>query len=324
MLSEALLDAAREVMRRSEAGNTPLHEQAERICLLLRVTALTSPEPSEAVDEIRRELRPFIPEGCILESITGRVLQILDSEDVSRETIEPLLNSLLEEVREAHNELIEQASSMLSAGDSILMLAEPEGGFLEAALRDAADAICDDPTSEGRPLRVTLVKVAPDHDGIAKSMHNRLRNVQGLETRMVRDADVTAALCNCSKVILTAIAMDVDDGGLCYAGSGIVCAAANRMKVPVVLVMARHRMVPVGNASVAILSQEVGCPGKVWCYEEARDDRKHEAISVQANVYDLVPLQKCEMVVTEHGGYSSEYVKTLAPNYEGAPGDLPR
>lgn len=320
MLSELLRNAAKEVMRRSEAGNTLLHELAERICLLLRVTALTSAYPSDAVNEIREELRPFIPQVCILEALAGRVLQILEAEDISRDAIEPQLNCLLDEVREANNELIEQASAMFSGGDSILILAEKEGGVLEAALRDAADAICDDPSVEGNPLRVAIVEVAPDHNGTAHAMHGRLKEVQGLQTRMVRDADVTSVLRSYSKVVLTAVAMDVDDGGLCFAGSGIVTAAANRMKIPVVLIMARHRMVPVGNASVAILSQEVGCPGKVWSYEEARDDRKHEAISVQASVYDLVPLQKCEMVVTEYGGYSSEYVKTLAVNHDGSNG----
>lgn len=322
MLSEALRKAAKEVMRRSEAGTTPLQELAERICLLLRVTALTSSDPTDAVNEITAQLRPFIPQVCILEALAGRVLHILEGEDVSREAIEPQLNGLLEEVREAHNELIEQASAMFSGGDSILILGEEEGGVLEAALRDAADAIRDDPAAEEDPLRVAIVEVAPDHDGVTRAMQSRLKAVQGLRTRVVRDADITSALRNCSKVVLSAVAMDVDDGGLCFAGSGIMTAAANRMKIPVVVVMARHRLVPAGNTSVAILSQEMGSPGKIWKYEEARDDRKHEAISVQAGVYDLVPLQKCEMVVTEYGGYAPEYVKTLVVNYdEGSNGD---
>ncbi|CDF32136.1 Translation initiation factor eIF2B, subunit beta [Chondrus crispus] len=310
VLSEALRKASKEVMRLSEAGNTPLDELAERICLLLRVAALTSADPPGTVTQIRDQLRPFIPQMCILEAIAGRVLYILN--ESFSDSIEHDLDALLDEVREAKNELVEQTSAMFSGGDSIMMLGNDEGTVLEAALRDAAEALSDDPIAIGNPIRVAIVQVAPDHEGKARATYGRLKNVSGLKTRLIRDSHITSELRRCTKVILRAIAMDVDDGCLCFSGSGIITAAANRMRIPVVLVMARHRIVPVGNASVAIMSQQTGSPGKVWCYEEARDDRKHDAISVHSSIYDLVPLQKCEMVVTEFGGYSADYVKTFA------------
>lgn len=279
--------------------------------MLLRLTALKGSDPRSDVVQIRDELEPFIPEVCILDAITARIMEILDGEVT---VIEPLLDSLLEEVREAESELAEQLSSLFNPNDHVLVIAEREGGFIEASLKDAAEAIHEEDNS--KQLSVTIISVMPDHEGLGKSMAARLKGAKALSVDVFEDSYVTYALQKCNKVLLPALAVDMKDGGVCPLGSAIICCAANRMRVPTVLAFPKHRMVPVLSGSVHVMTRYTLSPGKLWAYDEARDDRVRDAITVVSLAYDLVPVQKCEMIVTEFGGYAPEYAKSLAPKFE--------
>lgn len=316
-LPPKLVAASKEVMRHSQKKTTPAH-LSKSLCMLLRVTALTCPDPRKAVNDVAEQLRPFVADLHILEGITGRVLEALGGKDLSREVIEPELDTLMDEVREAEIELAEQTSTMLSASDTVVLLAERKGSFLEAALCDAAETITDTDPTAGLAMTVRIIRVAPDHDGVADAMHERLRDKPGLHASVVQDANMASALVGATKVFLAASGLDVDDGALCEPGSGILCAAANRMRVPVIVVCPRHRITPMGCAAVGMAGLDGAPPGQVWAYEESRADRQHEPVQVVAFRYDIVALQKCDIVVTEYGGYAPEYMKSIAPNVNGA------
>lgn len=316
MVSAQLKNAMHELMRQRQAGNiTSLNDVALQTCMLLRLAALTSSQPRSDVMHVREELQAFIPETCVIEAVAGRVLEILEAPDLTRKIIEPELNALVTEVREAPSELTEQTASIFNPGDSVVVLGEAEGGAIEAALIEAAEGFVEE-NSGHEPLKVCIIRVAPDHENLAQRMHNRLAHVEGISASLRQDVCVTAVLRNCSKVLLSAIALDVEEGGLCVPGSSLAASAANRMKVPVVIVVPRHRMVPAGNSTVSFMSKDNGSPGKVWCYEESRQDSEHEAILVQGTLFDMVAMQKCTMIVTEYGGYALEYVKSLGPSFD--------
>lgn len=306
-------------MRQSQNGTHPVSLLAEKLCRLLRLTALLSSDPKEDVVQLRNDLESFIPEVAILDAIVGRILEIYDSQ--KEENVELSLDVLLEEVREADKELTEQLASVFSSRDHVLVIGERKGGVCEGALKDAAEGF-----REGDPdgsLCVTIVSILPDHDGVADAMHDRLKGVKGISSKTVYDASIVLALEKCNKVILPAIALDVEDGGLCPQGSTLICAAANRMRIPVVIALPNHRMIPVGCSGVLAMGKQRKSPGKIWSYEEARNDRTHDAITVVSPAYDLVSLQKCQMVVTEFGGYASEYAKFYAPNFDHSEKDSP-
>jgi len=316
MVSTQLKKAMQELMRQRQSGKiSSLSELSLQTCMLLRLAALTSSQPRSDVMQVREELQVFIPEICIVEAVAGRVMEILESPDLTRKIIEPELNALVSEVREAMAELTEQIASIFNPGDEVIVLGEPEGGCIEMSLLEAAEGFVEE-YGPGNPLRISVIRVAPDHDNDAKGMCERLNEAEGITASLEQDANITVALQRCTKVLISAIALDVEEGGLCAPGSSLVSSAANRMKVPVILVVPRHRMVPAGNSAVSFMSKDNGNPGKVWSYDESRQDADHEAISVQGTMYDMIALQKCSMVVAEYGGYAPEYVKNLGPSFD--------
>lgn len=319
LLPHDLQKAIKEVIRGTQTNQPSHHELAERLCRLFRVAAIKTRDPRVAVTQVHNQLRPFVAETCILESLYARVLESLGGEETDPQTLETELQVLVDEVRESQTELAEQTSGVINGGDCVMVLGEEEGGVIEMAIKEAAEAIVE----EGmRGLKVVVVRVAPDHGDLAGTMKERLESVEGVKVRVVDDTGVTEGLRRCDKVLLSGLGVEVDDGGLCERGAALVCAAANRMKVAVVLVVGRHRIVSVGNRAVWTMSQRGGHPGMVWKYEEARDDRAHEAVMVVGGVYDAVALQKCDLVVTEFGGYAPDFVRTLVPNLENGNGDL--
>lgn len=313
MLPEGLLKTTNEVLRRCQDLSSPA-DVAERLCMLLRVTALTSPEPRAAVSEVHDKLRPFIADAHVLEAVAARVQELLVG-DAPRAALEAELDALLEEVRDAEAELAEQTAGVLGSGDVAVVLGEAEGGFMEAALRDAGETLAD---AGARGLTVRVVRVAPDPGCVADGLAGRLRGVRGLDVEAVQDSDVTRALVGASKVVVVAEALDAEDGALCGRGAGLLAAAANRMRVPLVVVVPRHRLLAGGGSVVSVMGLAAAAPGPVWCYEEARADRKHAAVGVVAHRFDVVaPVEKIDMVVTEFGGYAPKYVKMLTPKLEG-------
>lgn len=315
MLSEALEKTAQEFMRQSQNGTKSMNLLAERVCALLKIAALHAGERPGArldVDQLRCDLSPFIPEFCILDAIVGHIFSILDGENLRHEPIEKSLFSLLEEVRDAEYEMGEQLATLFNPGDNVIVLAEREGGYIEAALKDAVDGMVEDDSSIA--MKVSVLSPLPDHEGLGTAMSARLDALKGMEATNIPDALVTKVMQKCNKVVLAAIALDVDDGSLCYPGSALICSAANRLKVPVVIAMPKHRILPLGSNSITLMSRTKKPPGMIWEYQQARDDRDRDPISVIAPAYDVIQHQRCEMVVTEFGGFATEYVRAFAPS----------
>lgn len=319
LLSDDLQKAVKEALRGIQTAPPPPHELAERLCRLFRVTAIKMRDAHGATKRVRDQLQPFVEETCILESLYARVLETLNGENANQESVEMELQALLDEVRESQAELAEQASGIINEGDCLMVLGEGEGGVIEMAIREAAEAVVEE---GGRGIEVVVVRVAPDHKDLAGGMKGRLEVVKGVGVRVVDDVEVTRGLKGCDKVLLSGVGVEADDGGACGRGAALVCAAAARMSKAVVLVVGRHRILPVGCRAVVAMSQREGYPGMVWNYEEARDDRVCEAIAVVGGVYDVVSLQKCELVVTEFGGYASDFVKFLVPNVKSGHADV--
>lgn len=321
MLSEGVLRTAKELVRQSQNRSCQPNVLAAQILKLERVTALRTDKPLSDIIALREELEAHIGHRYVLDAITARVLDALDGKSDSRVKIENALDALVEQLSDSEGELVEQLSSCVIPNDRVMIVAEEEGGVIENALLEAAEVQIAESTGGDDVISVTVVKLLPDDDGIAEEMVERLGTAKGLKARLVSDVQLTEVMASCGKVLLSGVAMDVDEGVACIPGSGLVCGVANRMRVAVVLGVSKFRMMPVGSGCVTAMATQHRYPGTIWDYNEARDDERREAVAMVAPMFDMIGMTKFEMIVTELGGCPPDYVVNLIPAYEKTEGE---
>lgn len=364
MLSDAVLETAKELIRQSEAGTLAANALSVHVLKLLRATALSSRTPAADVADVRFALEIYADRRArpVIEGVSARVLDAVDSGHTAK-----YLDALVEQLGDSDTDLVEQASDMLVAGDVLVVLpqrtaetggaAGDDGNVIERAIANAAELLIQErhngvtsigtgtgtemkkkKKNEGKGeddvLSVMVVRVYPD-DGVdykdedgdeesmdgggsADRMARRLNDVRGVKASVVDDYMVARSMRQCSKVIVYASMLDVDEGLGCTRGSALVIALANRMRVPTIAVCSRYRIMPMGSRCVAAMACALRAPGKVWAYEGARDDAHRESVAVVAPLVDVVQMHKIDTVVVETGGYAPDYVVHLMPAYERA------
>lgn len=311
-----VLNTAKEVMRRGQAGMYSDEECAMQVAKLQRAAALGSKSRLQAVHTLRDQLERHLPERRhIVEGISARVVDIIESNGHNRSVMEIALSGLLEQVRDSVDEIAEHTATALTTcgPHHVVVVANTNGRSpVEQAVVSAGEASAE----KGSVLPVSVVCLHPDGTGIADKMASRLKAMEGIEATVVDDTDLTRILVCGGKVVIQGIALDIDEGVVCAAGSALLCSVANRMRVPVIVTISKFGMIPVGSSLVHGLTSMQRYPGSIWDYDDSRDDRRHEAVSIIAPGYDVLPLQKMDMVVTESGGIAPEYVVNLLPSFE--------
>lgn len=345
MVLDAVLKTAKELMRQAEAGTLSGDALEVQILKLERATALSSPTAAADVLEVRDLLEARIEEGHIVEAVTARVMdaiagkeedegagarvigEVVDEEDEGGgkgKSMKSALDALLELAMESEKELIEQLAACIVAGDNVVIAAAPPGNVMEKAIYEAMSLFmstyCADSSdiSKDVQIEVTVVQSSADDEGAAKAMAKRLQGFGGIKTNVADDWEVTRIMSRCRKVLLRGITLDVDDGVACEPGTALLVAAANRLRVPVVVAVPRLRMLPAGTRRVAALAARTRYPGNIWEYEMARDDRSRDPVGVVAPAYDIISLHRFDAVVAEMGAYAPEYVVKIIPAYEDA------
>lgn len=319
MLSEGVLRTAKELVRQSQNAECRANVLASQILKLQRVTALRSDTPVSDVIELRDELETHISHRYVLDAITARVVDVVDEKVKTPSALEAALDALVEQVGDSESELVEQLAASIVVGDRLMIICEPEGGVVESAIKEAADVLTSD--FGACDLDVTVVKLLPNDGDMTECMGKRLGCVDGVEARVIEDVCVTHWMRRCTKVIVSGVGVDVDDGMACVAGSAMVSGVATRMRVAVVGAVSKFRMMPVGSGCVAALGLQQRYPGCIWDYDESRDDGRREAVAMVAPAFDVITMPKFDMIVTEGGGCSPEYVVHLIPAYEKTEGD---
>lgn len=311
-----VLNTAKEVMRRGQAGMYSDEECAMQVVQLQRAAALGGKSRQQAVHTLRDQLERHLPERRhIVEGISARVVDIIESNGHNRSLMEVALIGLVEQVRDSVDEIAEHTATALTTCGlrHVVVIASTDGQSpVEQALVNAGEASVE----KGSKLRVSVVRLHPDGTGIADKMASRLKTMEGIEATVVDDTDLTRILVGGGKVVIQGIALDIDEGVVCAAGSALLCSVANRMRIPVIVTISKFGMIPVGSSLVHGLTSMQRYPGSIWDYDDSRDDRRHEAVSIVAPGYDVLPLQKMDMVVTESGGIAPEYVVNLLPSFE--------
>lgn len=316
MLSEGILRTAKELVRQSQNRSCKPKLLATQILKLQRVTALRSKSPLTDILELRELLEEHIAHRYVLDAITARVVDALDGKADSNTSVEAALDGLLERLNHSEKQLVEQLSTSLIANDRVMIIAEEEGGVIEKAICEATELSTTDGLQTAMQLTITIVKIQPDDSHVGEQMAQRLQNVKGVHVNLISDVHVTHMMTKCSKVLINGVAIDVDEGMACMTGSAMVCGVANRMRVPVIVAVSRFRMMPVGSACVIAMSMLNRYPGLIWDYDESRDDSRRKAVAMVAPAFDMISLHKFDMVVTELGGCSPEYIVNLIPAYE--------
>lgn len=311
-----VLNTAKEVMRRGQAGMYTDEECGTQVVKLQRAAALGSKNKLQAVHKLRDQLERHLPERRhIVEGISARVVDIIETNGHNRPALENCLDRLVEQVKDSVDEIAEHTAATLTTYEprhAVVAASSNRRSPVEQALVCAGEASAE----KNNLVRVSVVRLHPDDTGIADKMARRLNRAEGLEATVVEDTDLTRVLIGGGKVVIQGVALDIDEGVVCTAGSGLLCSVANRMRVAVTVTISKFGMIPVGSSLVHGLTSIQRYPGSVWDYNDSRDDRRHEAVSMVAPGYDVLPLQKMDMVVTESGGIAPEYVVNLLPSFE--------
>lgn len=307
-LSDALLKTTQELLRQYESGSFDEFSLAEGVVKLLRVAVLQSTDARAAVIELCEEISKRVQEKCIVESLASAIFDIVavgDSDEFG--TVQNRIENLVTQVCSLEGGLLESLASCLTAdGDvcHILILAEEEAGVIEYGI--------DQAMAEGVNVEVTIVVAYEDMEESAEKMKLRLEKL-GIHASTVLDANVESAAKESDVAIVRAVGMLAEEDALCMHGSALVCAGAWRAGIPVMVVGGTHTITAEGSAAMNVMTRMGRHPGSTWKYDECREDRGREAISIVAPAYDRVALQKVHTVLTERGCFATDFLKVLAP-----------
>lgn len=310
---DVVIRTAMEVMRRGQAGMYSETECAIQVLKLQRAAVLSSKQRLQVACYLRELLETHMTDQRhIIEGVTARVMDAVAFHGQVRTKLEAALDTLVDQVTDSVEEIGEHAAAALIPYEPLHVVVVADGDEaspVERALVNAADMTAE---SESR-LCVSVVRINPDESGTADSMMRRLSAVKGLEVKVIDDSETTKVLRHGGKILLNGVALDIDEGVLCSAGSAILCSVATRMRIPVLVTLSKFRMLPLGGTAFIGLSAMQRYPGKVWDYDSSRNDRHHDSVGIVASTYDVLPLMKIDMIVTEGGGFSPEYAVNMLP-----------
>ena len=352
MSSSDLNKVATALIRETEKDLLTHGKLAENVVKLLRLTAIQNCDyPDHAIMSMRNRLAREISALCIVDSLVCRVLHLLNGGDLSGPNLDEIhfptnpgsalradtntsssseensteqdraqsmdqkLKDLVKEVSLADKELAEQLATCITVGDHVMILGEKANGFVEDAIINAAADMTDQ-----NKLKVTVLRIQPDFQDLANKTSQRLRKEDNIQVNVVNDVNVLQALKHCTKVMLTALAVDVDEGPICYSGATLLTTAAYSTRRPVIVGMPRHRILPRFSGCVEAMCTLRKLSENIMAYEETRCEENAHPIVLTGTQYDIVALNKVDTIVTEFGGYAPPYVKDLIGGL-GSPSD---
>ncbi|KDE05977.1 hypothetical protein MVLG_03663 [Microbotryum lychnidis-dioicae p1A1 Lamole] len=224
------------------------------------------------------------------------------------------IQELMDEVEFTYRSVGEQSIDHIHSGETILTLGHSQTvlSFLKAASRK-------------RKFTVLVAETAPSYSGrqtaLALSQH-------GIPTILIPDSNIFALLPRCSKVLLGPHLVLADGALLSIAGSLPLALAANRMRVPVVIVGGMFKFSPVylGEADWGI--RDLGSPQEVLDASDAKKKMPTSTVGgedagdeteVLNPYYDVVPAELVSLYITNLGGHPSSLLyRLLNETYGGA------
>ncbi|KAK4047543.1 Ark- serine/threonine protein kinase [Microbotryomycetes sp. JL201] len=207
------------------------------------------------------------------------------------------IQELMDEVELTYQTIGQQAVDHIHSGEFILTIGHSKTveAFLKAAARK-------------RKFTVIVAETAPSFSG--RQTAESLSSV-GINTILIPDSNVFALLPRCSKVVLGPHLVLADGALLSIAGSLPLSVAANRMRVPVVVVGGMFKFSPLYLGEADWGMRDLGSPDMVLdsgekCLQVSshqEDDGDEDAVGqVDTEVlnpyYDVIPANLVDLYIT--------------------------
>ncbi|GAA5969872.1 hypothetical protein JCM11641_008070 [Rhodosporidiobolus odoratus] len=215
------------------------------------------------------------------------------------------IQELLDEVELTDRSVGEQSLDHIHSGEFILTIGNSK--TVEAFLKNAA---------RKRKFTVIVAETAPSFSGRATAL---ALSSAGIPTILIPDSNIFALIPRCSKVLLGPHLVLADGALLSIAGSLPLCLAANRMRVPVVVVGGMFKFSPLYLGEADWSMRDLGSPEEVLKPTEgvAGEDGEEET-EVLNPYYDVVPAELVSLYISNLGGHPSSLLYRLLSDMYGS------
>ncbi|GAA5842329.1 hypothetical protein JCM11251_003986 [Rhodosporidiobolus azoricus] len=217
------------------------------------------------------------------------------------------IQELMEEVELVYRSVAEQSLDHIHSGEFILTIGH--SNTVEAFLKNAA---------RKRKFTVIVAETAPTFSGRATAL---ALSTAGIPTILIPDSNIFAVLPRCSKVLLGPHLVLADGALLSIAGSLPLCVAANRMRVPVVVVAGMFKFAPVYLGEADWGMRDLGSPEEViksTGEDGLGGEDGDEETEVLNPYYDVVPAELVDLYISNLGGHPSSLLYRLLNDMYGS------
>ncbi|GAA6031736.1 hypothetical protein JCM8097_001959 [Rhodosporidiobolus ruineniae] len=276
-------------------------------------TGTASPTASPASSQILQRPNPLVQSPS--SSSFDMDYEYTQENDFSKKSfsLKPVfidaIQELLDEVDFTYRSVGEQSLDHIHSGEYILTIGHSK--TVEAFLKNAA---------RKRKFTVIVAETAPSFSGRATALALSSANIP---TILIPDSNVFALLPRVSKVLVGPHLILADGALLSIAGSLPLCLAANRMRVPVVVVGGMFKFCPVYLGEADWGMRDLGSPEEVLKSTEESvvvDDegREGEETEVLNPYYDVVPAELVSLYISNLGGHPSSLLYRLLNDMYGS------
>ncbi|CDO54209.1 hypothetical protein DV495_003191 [Geotrichum candidum] len=260
-----------------------------RVLALIREASGTDPEGGLAASsmfELLSENQPATGE----KGTTKKVLK-----DAKADIIEGI-QELIEEISTSE-ENISTASADMIHEDEVILTATPDSKTVLAFLLKA---------SVKRKFTVLITESFPNDTEGAHAFARKLAKA-GIETVIIPDSLVYAAMSRVGKVLIGARTVLTDGSCISNAGVAAVCECAQQYRTPVLALAGAYKLSPRHPFDIESLI-EVGDSGKIVSFT---DNAIVDNVEVINPVYDYIRPKNIDICITNLGGFSSSFVYRL-------------
>ncbi|GAA5872295.1 hypothetical protein JCM8547_004803 [Rhodosporidiobolus lusitaniae] len=216
------------------------------------------------------------------------------------------IQELLDEVELTYRSVGEQSLDHIHSGEFILTIGQSK--TVESFLKNAA---------RKRKFTVIVAETAPSFSGRSTAL---ALSTAGIPTILIPDSNIFALLPRCSKVLLGPHLVLADGALLSIAGSLPLCLAANRMRVPVVVVGGMFKFSPLYLGEADWGMRDLGSPEEVLksAEEGLVGEEGEEETEVLNPYYDVVPAELVSLYISNLGGHPSSLLYRLLNDMYGS------
>lgn len=162
-----------------------------------------------------------------------------------------------------------------------------------------------------RQVSVIVTESYPNGVESAKQVVEKL-NKANVAATLIPDAAVYAIMPKVSKVVISARAVLANGGCIASSGVAMACHAAKQFKKPVLMIAGSYKLSPIYPYDAENLI-EVGNSGKVVDF---RDAELMDKLEVLNPLYDYIPPELVDIVITTDGGASPNFIyRLILDNY---------